>query len=170
MKRSRPNAVHILVVCSWNVKGDGPSRDACYGRALPGENVAGGGLHWILRRLLEPGAMERPKPKTAFQTYIHDDMKGTRDFERTFCNDEALFTTLTLHAGVHGAHLCSNLKHIFRYIYHYNHGGLYFDIKFGFKVTVDTLSAASGAGLGPCPTAAERAEGTRSNSERQAAV
>ena len=80
-------------------------------------------------------------------------MKGPReifrdflpDFERTICNDEALFTTFTLHAGYHGAHLCSNLKHpahradIFRYIYHYSHGGLYFDIKFAFRVTFDSL-------------------------------
>ncbi|CAE7669811.1 unnamed protein product [Symbiodinium microadriaticum] len=108
---------------------------------------------WILRRYLEPGAMDRPMPKTAFLTYIHDDMPGPRDifknclpsFERTFCNDEALFTTLTLHAGDHGAHLCSNVKQpahrddIFRYIYHYNHGGQYFDIKFGFTVPFDNI-------------------------------
>ncbi|OLQ12816.1 hypothetical protein AK812_SmicGene3231 [Symbiodinium microadriaticum] len=97
--------------------------------------------------------MDRPMPRTAFQTYIHDDMPGPRDvfqqrlsdFQRTFCNDEALFTTLTLHAGEHGAHLCSNIKQpahradIFRYIYHYIHGGLYIDIKFGFKVDFDYL-------------------------------
>ena len=97
--------------------------------------------------------MDRPMPRTAFQTYIHDDMPGPRDifkqrlpeFQRTFCNDEALFTTLTLHAGEHGAHLCTNLKQpahradIFRYIYHYTHGGLYIDIKFGFKVNFDYL-------------------------------
>ncbi|CAE7817955.1 unnamed protein product, partial [Symbiodinium sp. KB8] len=108
---------------------------------------------WVLRRFLEPGAMDRPMPRTAFQTYIHDDMPGPRDifkqrlpeFQRTFCNDEALFTTLTLHAGEHGAHLCTNLKQpahradIFRYIYHYTHGGLYIDIKFGFKVNFDYL-------------------------------
>ena len=66
-------------------------------------------------------------------------------FERTFCNDEALFTTLTLHVGDHGARLCTNLKQpahradIFRYIYHYNHGGQYFDIKFGFTVPFDNI-------------------------------
>ena len=87
-------------------------------------------------------------PLTAFQTYIHDDKPEPKEvfkdrlpeFKRTFCNDEDLFTTLTLHAGDHGAHLCTNLKQpahradIFRYIYHYTHGGLYIDIKFGFKV------------------------------------
>ena len=162
MRRSRPNSVHILVVCSWNVKGDSvhhemhATAELCQARTLQevGSIAARHSYKkWILRRYLEPGAMDRPMPKTAFQTYIHNDMPGPKDifkdclpgFERTFCNDEALFTALTLHAGDHGAHLCSNLKHpahradIFRYIYHYNHGGLYFDIKFGFKVTFDSL-------------------------------
>ena len=162
MRRSRPTSVHILVVCSWNVKGDSvhqemhATAELCQAKALQEVgSIAARHSHkqWILRRYLETGAMDRPMPKTAFQTYIHDDMPGPReifkdrlsDFERTFCDDEALFTTLTLHAGDHGAHLCSNLKQpahradIFRYIYHYTHGGLYIDINFDFKVTFDNL-------------------------------
>ena len=162
MKRSRPTSVHILVVCSWNVKGGSvhqemhATAELCQAKTLQEVgSIAVRHSHkpWILRRYLEPGAMDRPMPKTAFQTYIHDDMPGPREifktrlsgFQRTFCNDEDLFTTLTLHAGEHGAHLCSNLKQpahhadIFRYIYHYTHGGLYIDIKFGFKVTLDYL-------------------------------
>ena len=79
-----------------------------------------------------------PGPREVFKERLPD-------FQRTFCNDETLFTTLTLHAGEHGAHLCTNLKQpahradIFRYIYHYTHGGLYIDIKFGFKVNFDYL-------------------------------
>ncbi|CAE7270546.1 unnamed protein product [Symbiodinium sp. KB8] len=162
MKRSRPNSVHILVVCSWNVKGDSVHQEMHASAELSQAktlqevgSIAARHSHkpWILRRYLEPGAKDRSMPKTAFQTYIHDDMPGPRevfknllsDLQRTFCNDENLFTTLTLHAGEHGAHLCSNLKQpahradIFRYIYHYTHGGLYIDIKFGFKVTFDYL-------------------------------
>ena len=157
MMRSRPSSVHVLVVCSWNVKGDfvhqemHATAEICQAKTLREiGSIATRHTHkpWILRRFLEPDAMDRPMPRTAFQTYIHDDMPGPRevfkdrlpDFTRTFCNDEDLFTTLTLHAGEHGAHLCTNLKQpahradIFRYIYHYTHGGLYIDIKFGFKV------------------------------------
>ncbi|CAE7450992.1 unnamed protein product [Symbiodinium microadriaticum] len=162
MMRSRPNSVHILVVCSWNVKGDfvhqemHATAELCQARTLQEiGSIAARHSHKprVLRRFLEPEAMDRPMPRTAFQTYIHDDMPGPReifkerlpDFKRTFCNDEALFTTLTLHAGEHGAHLCVNLRQpahradIFRYIYHYTHGGLYIDIKFGFKVNFDYL-------------------------------
>ena len=162
MQRSRPTSVHILVVCSWNVKGDSvhqemhATAELCQAKTLQEVgSIAARHSHkpWILRRYLEPGAKDRPMPKTAFQTYIHDEMPGPRevfqkclpDFQRTFCNDEDLFTTLTLHAGEHGAHLCSNLKQpahradIFRYIYHYTHGGLYLDIKFGFKITFEYL-------------------------------
>ena len=161
MMRSRPNSVHILVVCSWNVKGDlvhqemHATAELCQARTLQ-EIGSIAARHsrkaWVLRRFLEPEAMDRPMPRTAFQTYIHDDMlpretfrERLPDFKRTFCNDEALFTTLTLHAGEHGAHLCTNLKQpahradIFRYIYHYTHRGLYIDIKFGFKVNFDYL-------------------------------
>ena len=127
MKRSRPNSVHILAVCSWNVKGDlvhqgmHATAELCQARTLQEiGSIAVRHSHkpWVLRRFLEPGAMDRPMPRTAFQTYIHDDMPGPRDvfkerlpdFQRTFCDDEALFTTLTLHAGEHGAHLCTSLK------------------------------------------------------------
>ena len=157
MMRSRPNSVHVLVVCSWNVKGDfvhqemHATAELCQAKSLREiGSIATRHTHkpWVLRRFLEPDAMDRPMPRTAFQTYIHDDKPGPREvfkdrlpeFTRTFCNDEDLFTTLTLHAGEHGAHLCTNLKQpahradIFRYIYHYTHGGLYIDIKFGFKV------------------------------------
>ena len=162
MMRSRPTSVHILVVCSWNVKGDSvhqemhATAELCQAKTLQEiGSIAARHSHkpWILRRFLEPGAADRLMPATAFQTYIHDDMPGPREvfrqrlpeFQRTFCNDEDLLTTLTLHAGEHGAHLCSNLKQpahradIFRYIYHYTHGGLYIDIKFGFKVTFEYL-------------------------------
>ena len=162
MQRSRPNSVHILVVCSWNVKGDSvhqemhATAELCQAKTLQEiGSIAAHHSHkpWVLRRFLEPGAMDRPMPQTAFQTYIHDDMPGPREvfrqrlpeFQRAFCNDEALFTTLTLHAGEHGARLCSNLKQpahradIFRYIYHYTHGGLYIDIKFGFKIAFANL-------------------------------
>ena len=113
MKRSHPNSVHILVVCSWNVKGDSvhqemhATAELCQAKTLQEVgSIAARHSHkpWILRRYLEPGAKDRSMPKTAFQTYIHDDTPGPRevfknllsDFERTFCNDEDLFTTLTL--------------------------------------------------------------------------
>ena len=157
MMRTHPNSVHVLVVCSWNVKGDfvhqemHATAELCRAKSLRDlGSIAARHTHkpWVLRKFLEPDATDRPMPLTAFQTYIHDDKPEPREvfkdrlpeFKRTFCNDEDLFTTLTLHAGDHGAHLCTNLKQpahradIFRYIYHYTHGGLYIDIKFGFKV------------------------------------
>ena len=157
MMRAHPNSVHVLVVCSWNVKGDfvhqemHATAELCRARSLRElGSIAARHTHkpWVLRKFLEPDATDRPMPLTAFQTYIHDDKPEPKEvfkdrlpgFKRTFCNDEDLFTTLTLHAGEHGAHLCTNLKQpahradIFRYIYHYTHGGLYIDIKFGFKV------------------------------------
>ena len=157
MMRTHPNSVHVLVVCSWNVKGDfvhqemHATAELCRAKTLRElGSIAARHTHkpWVLRQFLEPNASERSMPRTAFQTYLHDDKPEPRevfkarlpDFKRTFCNDEDLFTTLTLHAGDHGAHLCANLKQpahradIFRYIYHYTHGGLYIDIKFGFKV------------------------------------
>ena len=148
MMRTHPNSVHVLVVCSWNVKGDfvhqemHATAELCRAKSLRElGSIAARHTHkpWVLRKFLEPDAMDRPMPLTAFQTYIHDDKPEPREvfkdrlpeFKRTFCNDEDLFTTLTLHAGDHGAHLCTNLKQpahradIFRYIYHYTHGGLY---------------------------------------------
>ena len=157
MMRTHPNSVHVLVVCSWNVKGDfvhqemHATAELCRAKTLRElGSIAARHTHkpWVLRQFFEPEASDRPMPLTAFQTYIHDDKPEPRavfkerlpEFQRTFCNDEDLLTTLTLHAGEHGAHLCTNLKQpahradIFRYIYHYTHGGLYIDIKFGFKV------------------------------------
>ena len=157
MMRTHPNSVHVLVVCSWNVKGDfvhqemHATAELCRAKSLRElGSIAARHTHkpWVLRKFLEPDATDRPMPLTAFQTYIHDDKPEPREvfkarlpeFKRTFCNDGDLFDTLTLHAGEHGAHLCTNLKQpahradIFRYIYHYTHGGLYIDIKFGFKV------------------------------------
>ena len=162
MMRTHPNSVHVLVVCSWNVKGDfvhqemHATAELCRAKSLRElGSIAARHTHkpWVLRKFLEPDATDRPMPLTAFQTYIHDDKPEPREvfkdrlpeFKRTFCNDEDLFTTLTLHAGDHGAHLCTNLKQpahradIFRYIYHYTHGGLYIDIKFGFKVQFANL-------------------------------
>ena len=155
--RTHPNSVHVLVVCSWNVKGDfvhqemHATAELCRAKSLRElGSIAARHTHkpWVLRKFLEPDAADRPMPLTAFQIYIHDDKPEPREvfkdrlpeFKRTFCNDGDLFDTLTLHAGDHGAHLCTNLKQpahradIFRYIYHYTHGGLYIDIKFGFKV------------------------------------
>ena len=78
--RSRPDSQHILVVCSWNVKRDSvhqemhATAELCQARTLQEVgSIAARHSHkqWILRRYLEPGAMDRPMPKTAFQTYIH---------------------------------------------------------------------------------------------------
>ena len=77
MTRSRPNSVHILVVCSWNVKGDlvhqemHATAELCQARTLQEiGSIAVRHSHkpWVLRRFLEPGAMDRPMPRTAFQT------------------------------------------------------------------------------------------------------
>ena len=99
---------------------------------------------WVFRPFLEPPAVRRrPMPLTLFQTYMHDDHPGPpamcreflADFDGTFCNDEVLLQTLSLHAGDSGEHLIRSLRQpahkadVFRYVYHYHYGGVYLDIK-----------------------------------------
>ncbi|OLP96509.1 Myosin-12 [Symbiodinium microadriaticum] len=119
MRRSRPNSVHILVVCSWNVKVD-----------------------WVHHEMHATAEL----CQTAFQTYIHGDKKGPReifrdflpDFERTFCNDEALFTTFTLHAGYHGTYTTTAMEAC----------TLTSSLLFGSRLTL-SYATDPGGGLGP---------------------
>ena len=164
MRQASPDAFHVLVVCSWNSTGDTVHRemnataDLCRAetRSEIG-SVAARHTHkgWVFRRYLEPDALaDKPMPKTLFQTYMHDDHEGPPsmcreflpDFERTFCNDEVLLNTLHLHAGAGGTHLIKNLRQpahkadVFRYVYHYIHGGLYLDIKIALRIPFSSLA------------------------------
>ena len=89
-------------------------------------------------------------------------------FKRIFCDDLTLRNTLKDLAGKFGTALLDRLKQparradIFRYIYHFQNGGLYVDIKCGFVVPwkeilrllaadwgTAQMSAAQGAGYNP---------------------
>ena len=86
MRHANPNAVHILVVCSWNCTGDTVHRemnataDLCQSETLS-EVEAVAARHtnkgWVFRPFLEPPAFRRsPMPLTLFQTDMHDDHPG----------------------------------------------------------------------------------------------
>ena len=109
---------------------------------------------WVFRPFLEPPAVRRrPMPLTLFQTYMHDDHPGPpamcreflADFDGTFCNDEVLLQTLSLHAGDSGEHLIRSLRQpahkadVFRYVYHYHYGGVYLDIKTAMRIPFTSL-------------------------------
>ena len=61
------------------------------------------------------------------------------EFRRQFCDDQLLRKTLQELAGKFGTALLrlkqpAHRADIFRYVYHFQHGGLYLDIKCGFVV------------------------------------
>ena len=92
------------------------------------------------------------------------------EFRRQFCDDQLLRKTLQELAGKLGTALLDRLKQpahradIFRCVYHFQHGGLYLDIKCGFVVPWQRVlehlaadwstahsSAAQRAGYNPAP-------------------
>ena len=93
------------------------------------------------------------------------------ELTRTFCDDEAVRQTLLDHAADYSRDLYNALQSpahradLFRYIYLYEHGGLYLDIKcslrMSFKTLLSHLAEEWGAAqvnaqhaLGHCPTQA----------------
>ena len=108
---------------------------------------------WKMRYHFRPDR-DVAAPRTLFQTYIHDEMEGPPQmakmfpqFQRTFCNDEVLRQTVEDWAGSDGLEFLSKLTRpahradVFRYIYHYQYGGLYLDIKLAFIVPWEDVEA-----------------------------
>ncbi|OLP98267.1 hypothetical protein AK812_SmicGene19293 [Symbiodinium microadriaticum] len=154
MRRQRPHDFPILLVANWNARRADMHREMMATRALALSatmlDVADVALHyshspWSMRYQFCPDR-DVAAPRHLFQTYIHDDMEGPpamaaqmfSQFKRTFCNDEVLRQTVEDWAGSYGLELLAKLKRpahradVFRYIYHYQHGGLYLDIKLAF--------------------------------------
>ena len=165
MRNANPNAVHILVVCSWNCTGDtvhsemNATADLCHSETLS-EVEAVAARHtnkgWVFRPFLEPPAVRRrPMPLTLFRTYMHDDHPGPpamcreflADFDRTFATTRSCFRLSSLHAGDHKADVS-------RYVYHYHYGGLCLDIKIAMRIP-----GLHGKGVGPDPSQAQHGAG-----------
>ena len=133
---------------------------------------------WSLRFYHFPKLQQEPVPNLLFQTYVHDNKPEPAsvaktmfpEFRRQFCDDQLLRKTLQELAGKLGTALLDRLKQpahradIFRYVYHFQHGGLYLDIKCGFVVPWQRVlehlaadwstahsSAAQRAGYNPAP-------------------
>ena len=125
---------------------------------------------WHNNSALAPGVCAY----TTFETYVHDNKTEPAsiaktmfpEFRRQFCDDQLLRKTLQELAGKFGTALLDKPKQpahradIFRYVYHFQHGGLYLDIKCGFVVpwqrvlehlAADWSTAAQIAGYNPAP-------------------
>ena len=68
-------------------------------------------------------------------------------FKRMFCDDDFLRQTVEDWAGSYGPEFLAKLTRpahradVFRYIYHYQHGGLYLDIKLAFVIPWEEVEA-----------------------------
>ena len=92
MRRSKPNAFQVLIICSWNATADSVHKEVhataeiCQAQTLAElGSVAPEKLG--LAAFLEPRAVDRQVPKTAFQTYTHDDNPGSREICEKFLPD-----------------------------------------------------------------------------------
>ena len=91
------------------------------------------------------------------------------DMTRTFCDDEDIRQTLLDHAGTYSKDLYNVLQSpahradLFRYVYLYEHGGLYLDIKCSLRMQFDELRSClaeewgtaqsyAHSALGHCPS------------------
>ena len=146
------DAFPVLVVASWNTKPAQVHREMLATRELCLAHTVGDLLAATLRSASLPWAMrytfgstqpEEPFPMSVMQTYMHDteqepSMMCSRympELIRAFCDDEAVRQSLLDHGGQYSKDLWNVLQSpahradLFRYIYLYERGGLYLDIK-----------------------------------------
>ena len=175
-------AFPALVVASWNTKPAQVHREMLATRELCLAHTVGDLLSATLRSASFPWAMrysfgltqlEEPFPVGVMQTYTHDTeqepaMMRNRympELIRTFCDDEAVRQTLLDHAGQYSKDLWNVLQSparradLFRYIYLYEHGGLYLDIKCSLRMPLRALLSHLAEEWGPAQSNALQAQG-----------
>ena len=130
-------------------------------------------LPWAMRYAFGSVQLEQPFPMGVTQTYMHDTEQEPSlmcsrympELTRTFCDDEAVRQTLLDHAGQYSRDLWNVLQSpahradLFRYIYLYEHGGLYLDIKCSLRMPLSTLLSHLAEEWGPAQSNALQAQG-----------
>ena len=132
---------------------------------------------WSPRYSFGEALEDQPFPQAVMQTYMRDSKpepsqmccRYMPDMTRTFCDDEDIRRTLLDHAGKYSKDLYNVLQSpahradLFRYVYLYEHGGLYLDIKCLLRMQFDELRSClaeewgtaqsyARSALGHCPT------------------
>ena len=186
MVASRPEAFQVLLVCSWNIKAHNVHREMLATRELCLVETVGELLAAALRASRSMGSLrfgrtleEQAFPQGVMQTYMHDTQpepsqmcrRYMPEMTRTFCDDEDVRQTLPDHAGKYSRDLYNVLQSpahradLFRYVYLYEHGGLYLDIKCSLRMPFGALQsclaeewgtaqAYARTALGHCPSPA----------------
>ena len=188
MVSSRPEAFQVLLVCSWNIKSPNihsemlATRELCLAETV-GDLLAAAlrssRSMWSLRYSFGRTLEEQAFPQGVMQTYMHDTQpepsqmcrRYMPEMARTFCDDEDVRQTLLDHAGKYSIDLYNVLQSpahradLFRYVYLYEHGGLYLDIKCSLRMPFGALQsclaeewgtaqAYAHSALGHCPSPA----------------
>ncbi|CAE7306235.1 unnamed protein product [Symbiodinium pilosum] len=129
---------------------------------------------WSLRYSFGRAMEEQSFPQGVMQTYMHDSQpepsqmcrRYMPDMTRTFCDDEDVRQTLLDHAGKYSRDLYNVLQSpahradLFRYVYLYEHGGLYLDIKCSLRMPFDDLRSCLAEEWGTAQAYAHSALGT----------
>ena len=181
----------ILVVAGWNalqqdvhiemLRAQSMARCRTF-RELAEVTTQLGRGPWSLRFYHQPHLQMEPVPKILFQTYVHDNKpeaaqlaaKMFPEFRRVFCDDLTLRATLRNLAGKFGTALLDRLKQpahtadIVRYIYQFQNGGLYVDIKRGFVVSWTEILQLLAADWGTAQKSAAQRAGYNPVHEGQA--
>ena len=186
MTSSKPEAFPVLLVCSWNVRLPNVHREMLATRELCLAETVGDLLAaalrasrsmWSLRYSFGEISEDQPFPQGVMQTYMHDSKpepsqmcrRYMPEMTRTFCDDEDIRQTLLDHAGKYSKDLSNVLQSpahradLFRYVYLYEHGGLYLDIKCSLRMQFDELRSClaeewgtaqsyAHSALGHCPS------------------
>ena len=186
MTSSKPEAFPVLLVCSWNVRLPNAHREMLATRELCLAETVGDLLAaalrasrsmWSLRYSFGEISEDQPFPQGVMQTYMHDSKpepsqmcrRHMPEMTRTFCDDEDIRQTLLDHAGKYSKDLSNVLQSpahradLFRYVYLYEHGGLYLDIKCSLRMQFDELRSClaeewgtaqsyAHSALGHCPS------------------
>ena len=170
-------------MCSWNVKLHNLHREMLATRELCLAETVGDLLAaalrasrsmWSLRYSFGRAMEEQSFPQGVMQTYMHDSQpepsqmcrRYMPDMTRTFCDDEDVRQTLLDHAGKYSRDLYNVLQSpahradLFRYVYLYEHGGLYLDIKCSLRMPFDDLRSCLAEEWGTAQAYAHSALGT----------
>ena len=182
MLAANSDAFPVLVVASWNTKPAQVHREMLATRELCLAHNVGdllsatlrsASLPWTMRYAFGSVQLEQPFSTSVMQTYMRDaeqepSLMCSRympELTRTFCDDEAVRQTLLDHAGQYSRDLWNVLQSpapradLFRYIYLYEHGGLYLDITCSLRMPLSTLLSHLAEEWGPAQSNALQAQG-----------